>query len=40
MPMNMVKTVLRDDKQVFWSRSSGTKTINVLDAEIVILPVT
>ncbi|MDY4341907.1 hypothetical protein SLW56_19165 [Xanthomonas sp. LF07-6] len=34
IPMNMVKTVLRGDKQVFWARSSGTKTINVLDAEI------
>lgn len=34
MPMNMVKTVLRGDKEVFWSRSSGTKTINVLDTEI------
>lgn len=34
MPMNMVKTVLRDDKEVLWSRSSGTKTINVLDTEI------
>lgn len=34
MPMNMIKTVLRDDKQVLWSRSSGTKTIHVLDAEI------
>lgn len=34
MPMNMVKTVLRDDKEVLWSRSSGAKTINVLDAEI------
>ncbi|MCC4594577.1 hypothetical protein LL969_02950 [Xanthomonas campestris pv. phormiicola] len=30
----MVKTVLRGDKQVLWSRSSGTRTINVLDAEI------
>lgn len=34
MPMNMVKTVLRGDKQVLWSRSSGTKTITVLDTEI------
>lgn len=34
MPMNMVKTVHRGDKQVFWSRSFGTKTINVLDTEI------
>lgn len=34
IPMNMVKTVQRGDQQVFWSRSAGTQTIEVLDATI------
>jgi hypothetical protein len=34
IPMNMVKTVQRGDKQVLWSRSSGTQTIEVLEAAV------
>lgn len=34
IPMNMVKTVRRDDKEVLWSRSSGTKTVKVIDTAI------
>lgn len=34
IPMNMVKTVLRGDEEVLWSRSRGTHTIEVLDAAI------
>lgn len=34
IPMNMVKTVHRDDKKVLWSRSAGTKTLDVLGTQI------
>jgi hypothetical protein len=34
IPMNMVKTVHRGDKEVLWSRSAGTQTVEVLDASI------
>ncbi|HBP4587299.1 TPA: hypothetical protein L5606_005875 [Pseudomonas aeruginosa] len=34
IPMNMVKTVKRGDEEVLWSRSSGTQTVEVLDATI------
>lgn len=34
IPMNMVKTVQRADEEVLWSRSRGTKSIEVLDATI------
>lgn len=34
MPLNMVKTVFRDDVEVFMSRSAGTKTVAVLDTSI------
>lgn len=34
LPMNMVKTVYRDDKEVLWSRSSGTKTVKVIDTTV------
>lgn len=34
IPMNMVKTVYRDDKEVLRSRSSGTKTVKVIDTTI------
>lgn len=34
IPMNMVKTVYRGDKEVLSSRSSGTKTVKVIDTSI------
>jgi len=34
IPMNMVKTVFRDGKEVLSSRSSGTKTVSVIDTII------
>lgn len=34
IPMNMVKSVQRGDKQVLWSRSAGSKAVEVLDASI------
>jgi hypothetical protein len=34
IPMNMVKTVYRDNEEVLWSRSSGTKTLKVIDTTI------
>lgn len=34
IPMNMVKTVHRDDKEVLWSRSAGTRTLDVLGTQI------
>lgn len=34
IPLNMVKTVFRDDKEVLWSRSSGTKAVEVIDTVV------
>jgi len=34
IPANMVKTVYRDDQQVFSSRSAGVKVLDVLDTKI------
>jgi len=34
IPMNMVNTVYRDGKEVLWSRSYGTKTLEVIDTTI------
>lgn len=34
IPMNMTKAVYRDDKEVFWSRTPGTKTVEVVDTTI------
>lgn len=34
VPMNMVKTVSRDDTQVLWSRSAGAKSVDVMDTRI------
>ena len=34
IPMNMVKTVYRDEKEVHLSRRSGTKTVEVIDTAI------
>lgn len=34
LPMNMVKTVHRGDKEVLWSRSAGAKSVEVLDTTI------
>ncbi|MFT4257641.1 MAG: hypothetical protein QM599_11905 [Pseudoxanthomonas sp.] len=34
LPMNMVKSVQRGDKEVLWSRSAGTKTLDVLGTQI------
>lgn len=34
MPLNMVKTVQRDNREVLMSRSSGAKTVEVLDTSI------
>lgn len=34
IPMNMVKTVYRNEKEVLQSRSSGTKTVKVIDTTI------
>lgn len=34
IPMNMVKTVHRNDEEVLWSRSSGAITVDVLDTAV------
>lgn len=34
IPMNMIKTVQRDGNDVFWSRSSGSKVLDVLGTRI------
>jgi hypothetical protein len=34
LPMNMVKSVQRGDKEILWSRSAGTRTLEILGAQI------
>lgn len=34
LPMNMLKSVRRGDNEVLWSRSAGTKVVDVMDASI------